>query len=137
LPGIQALFGFQLVAVFSDGFGEKLTRHEQLLHLVAIALTAIAVALIMTPAALHRGMGSRVVSDLFVRLSSRLLLFSMLPLALSVCVEFYLIARVIVGERFVTLFAIALFVIFLGLWFALPRARGLHKRIAGSRSVPR
>ena len=29
LPGIQALFGFQLVAVFNQSFGEKLSSGEQ------------------------------------------------------------------------------------------------------------
>jgi hypothetical protein len=132
-----ALFGFQLVAVFSAGFPEKLTRSEQLIHLGAIALTAIAVALIMTPAALHRAMGSQTVTKLFVHVSSRLLLLSMFPLALSVSLEFYLIARVIVGGNAVTLFAIALFAIFAMLWFVLPEARGLQRRIGGSRHDPR
>jgi hypothetical protein len=30
LPGIQALFGFQLIAVFNEGFAEKLSSNEQL-----------------------------------------------------------------------------------------------------------
>ena len=36
LPGIQALFGFQLIAVFNTGFASKLSAAEQrtLLHLV-------------------------------------------------------------------------------------------------------
>jgi hypothetical protein len=62
LPGIQALFGFQLITVFSPGFGERLEPHEQVVPLVAIALIALAVALIMTPAALH-GQESREVHD--------------------------------------------------------------------------
>ena len=33
LPGIQALFGFQLMAVFSPGFWERLDSSEQRLHL--------------------------------------------------------------------------------------------------------
>src|SRR5216683_301777 len=40
LPGIQALFGFQLVVVFSPGFSEKLTRPEQLVHFTAIRVIA-------------------------------------------------------------------------------------------------
>src|SRR4030095_10641479 len=51
LPGIQALFGFQLIAVFNQGFGEKLAPSEQVLHLLAFALVAVATALIITPAA--------------------------------------------------------------------------------------
>jgi len=54
LPGIQALFGFQLIAVFNQGFGEKLSHGAQLVHLLALVLAALAMALVMTPAALHR-----------------------------------------------------------------------------------
>lgn len=31
-PGIQALFGFQLIAVFNSRFAEELTEREQRLH---------------------------------------------------------------------------------------------------------
>src|SRR5438874_8821518 len=58
LPGIQALFGFQLIAVFSAEFEQKLGHAEQVAHLGAIGLVAIAVAMIMTPAALHREAGA-------------------------------------------------------------------------------
>jgi hypothetical protein len=54
LPGIQALFGFQLIAVFNTGVAEKLSQGEQELHLLAIALVAVSVALVMTPAAYQR-----------------------------------------------------------------------------------
>ena len=131
LPGIQALFGFQLVAVFNSAFGEKLSPSEQRLHLLAIALVAIAVALIMTPAALHRQRGAYEVSDTFVRVSSRLLLWSMVPLALSISLDFYLVSRVITGTRLVSLFGVAMFALFSALWFLLPRARGLQKAIGG------
>jgi len=54
LPGMQALFGFQLIAVFSQTFDQKLSAMNQVLHLIALALVAIAIGLVMTPAALHR-----------------------------------------------------------------------------------
>ena len=41
LPGIQALFGFQLIAVFNEGFSDKLTPGEQKLHLAAIISTVV------------------------------------------------------------------------------------------------
>src|SRR3954462_14880502 len=87
LPGIQALFGFQLIAVFNSSFEQKLRPAEQRLHLVAIALVAVAVAIIMTPAALHRQKGPYEVTDTFVRVSSRLLLCSMIPLAISISLD--------------------------------------------------
>src|SRR5205814_9891813 len=80
LPGIQALFGFQLVAVFETPFPRLLTAEEQQLHLAALGLVAIAAALVMTPAAYHRQTCPREVTAGFVRLSSRLLLAGMVPL---------------------------------------------------------
>src|SRR5439155_12636614 len=53
LPGIQALFGFQFVAIFNTSF-QELADQEKYLHLAALLLVAIAVALIMAPAAYHR-----------------------------------------------------------------------------------
>ena len=131
LPGIQALFGFQLIAVFNSGFDEKLTPSDRYLHLLAIALVAVAVAIIMTPAALHRQKGPYDVTDTFVRISNRLLLWSMAPLALGITVDFYLICKIIIGRPMVILLAAALFVLFVGLWFVLPRARRLQKVISG------
>ena len=34
LPGIQALFGFQLIAVFNQGFAQKLSAAEQAFRLL-------------------------------------------------------------------------------------------------------
>ena len=129
LPGIQTLFGFQLIAVFSDGFFRLLSPGEQRLHLLAMALTAVAVGLIMTPAALHRR--EHKVSWLFVRTSSRLLLASMMPLALSICLDFFLIGHAVTRWDGFALLAALLLVFFAGVWFALPRARNLQRLIGG------
>jgi hypothetical protein len=60
LPGMQALFGFQLIAVFSQAFHDHLSKFEQWLHLLALVLVAIAIALVMTPVAIHRKTGALV-----------------------------------------------------------------------------
>ncbi|HET9576908.1 MAG TPA: hypothetical protein VFP44_03720 [Usitatibacter sp.] len=39
LPGVQATFGFQLIAVFQQRFKEDLARPEQLLHLCSTSRT--------------------------------------------------------------------------------------------------
>jgi Family of unknown function (DUF6328) len=124
LPGIQALLGFQLIAVFSAGFDQKLGPTEQRLHLVAIALVAGAVALIMAPAAYHRQTGLHEVTETFVRLATRLLLISMVPLAIGICLDVYLIAETILGKwRPSLVLAAGLLALFVGLWFVLPRVR--------------
>jgi uncharacterized protein DUF6328 len=122
VPGMQALFGFQLIAVFNSAFSEQLSSMERILHLTAIVLVTIAIALVMTPAALHRQTEPVAVSSRFIRISSRLLMASMAPLAVGLCLDIYLVARVIVGTRGVAATtAASLLGVFIVLWLLLPR----------------
>jgi len=127
LPGIQALFGFQLIAVFSERFARELSPDEQHLHLLAIGLVAIAIALIMTPAAYHRQSDPQRVTESFVRISTRLLLASLWPLAVAICLEFYLVGRILIGTGVMLWLAALLFAWFLLLWFVLPRIARLRR----------
>jgi len=77
LPGIQALFGFQLIAVFNDAF-RRLEPFEQSLHFVALVLIALAIAIIMTPAAYNPAVERGSLSAFFVRLASGLVAAAML-----------------------------------------------------------
>jgi hypothetical protein len=54
LPGVQALFGFQLIAVFNQRFDDLLGTPERAIFLVALVLITAACALVMAPAAYHR-----------------------------------------------------------------------------------
>ncbi len=121
LPGIQTLFGFQLIVVFNGNFDRLLSVGEQHLHLVACGLVAISIALIMTPAAYHRHTGPQFITKRLVRLYTRLVLLSMPPLALSICMEVYLISRVIAGDWIASVVAPTLLGIIAFLWFILPR----------------
>jgi hypothetical protein len=53
LPGAQALLGFQLTVTLMRPF-EQLPESVKLLHVGALCCVAVAVILLMTPAALHR-----------------------------------------------------------------------------------
>jgi len=120
LPGIQALFGFQLIAVFNERF-RQLSEGEQLIHFTAIMLVAIAIALIMTPAAYHRLAEQATVSIFFVRLASWLIAAAMVPLMIGLTLEVYLLGRLILGSVRTSLAAAAfLFAIFSTLWFVFP-----------------
>ncbi len=123
LPGIQALFGFQLVAVFNSSFDQKLSALEQHLHFTALTLVAIAVALIMTPAALHRQGGGTEITAGFLRVSTKLVLWSMWPLPAGICIDFYIVGRVLIGGALAPWLTAILFAIFVALWFVLPRLR--------------
>lgn len=134
LPGLQALLGFQLIAVFNERFAHDLDGFEQRLHVLAMCLVALAVGLVMTPAAYHRNQGSRDISDTFIHVSSVLLLASMVPLALGLSIDFHLIARLVFGEAgLATIFGAGLFALLMTLWFVFPRAHRMHAIIADMR----
>lgn len=122
VPGMQALFGFQLIAVFSTSFKEDLSPTERVLHLVALLLVAIAIALVMAPAALHRQSEPMSVSRGFIRTSSRLLMASMIPLAAAICLDVYVIARVILGTSSgAVVVAVLLLGVFFVFWRVIPQ----------------
>ena len=127
LPGLQVLFGFQLAVVFSDRFPVVLAHRQQVLHLLAMALVVAAIAVIMTPAAYHRQTEPQAASEGFLRLSTWLLLSSMPLLAVAICLEFYLIAQVVLDEAAAWI-AGALLTLFALLWLVLPRVARWHRR---------
>jgi hypothetical protein len=120
LPGIQALFGFQLIAIFNTRF-QDLTLYEQCLHFSSLLLVALAIALIMTPAAYHRIVERGTVSHFFIDLASRLIAIAMIPLMFAIALEVLLLGRLILGRGWASLTAaggtLAIFAFF---WFLYP-----------------
>jgi hypothetical protein len=134
IPGMQALFGFQLIAVFNQTFSEKLSATEQRWHIVAIALVAVAIALLMAPAALHRQTEPMAISQRFINVSSRLLMWSMVPLVAGMCIDLFLVARLGLGNRLSALLvSAALLGVFVLLWVVLPKSRAMQNAF-GARS---
>lgn len=132
LPGIQALFGFQLIAVFNSTFDEKLTSLEQKLHLLAIVLVGVAIVIIMTPAAYHRQTGPEDITQQFIIIATRLMLFSTVPLIVSICIELYLISHLILHDTLLSLgITVGLLLVFLLLWFGLPHSEALKRIFSG------
>lgn len=129
LPGIQALFGFQLVAVFSERFSQ-LSALDQQLHLWATALVVVAIAMIMTPAAYHRQAEPRHVSLTFLRVCTWLLVASMAPLAVAITLEFYIVADVLWRDGPVLALSLGMLLLFVGLWGILPRVLLARERAA-------
>jgi hypothetical protein len=132
LPGIQAIFGFQLMSVFSERFKE-LGEGEQRLHYVAIALVVAAIAIVMTPAAYHRTQEANQVTDTFIVVSSRLLLAGMLPLAVALCLDLYLLGQMIFGQSLAVTLACAFFAGIFFMWGVFPRWHWLHLALARAR----
>jgi uncharacterized membrane protein len=123
LPGIQALFGFQLIAVFNNRF-HSLAPPEQVLHLIALLLVVLAIALIMTPASYHRIAERGTVSRRFVEMASWLLAVAMFPLMLGISIDVFLVARLILNNVTLSAGIAAISVIvFAGLWYVFPWTR--------------
>src|SRR6476660_9105450 len=69
LPGVQALFGFQTIAVFNDRFAD-LPSYATLCHLIGLGMVIMSVALVMTPAVYYRVVGAAFVSERMVKRSA-------------------------------------------------------------------
>lgn len=122
LPGIQALFGFQMIAVFNETFSKKLSLGQQKAHVVAIVLVVVSIALVMTPAVVHRLVEPRLATERFIMVASRLLLAAMVPLALAICIDVSIVTVLVWNEHRVTAFvSIAIGLIFLLSWVLYPR----------------
>lgn len=121
LPGVQAIFGFQLMVVFQQKFGEELDKPFQYLHLAALLLVAISAAIIMAPAAYHRIHGAREVTDRFIRISSRLLLVALGPLAVGLSLDVFLLGKLVIGQQALAiLLAAAVFGVMIFMWYLFP-----------------
>lgn len=140
LPGIQALFGFQLIAAFNARYME-LSAVDRGIHLLSLGLTALAIALIMTPAAYHRICEPDRTSLFFTRLASALVAAAMVPLLLSISLDVYVVTRLSVpdGARWIGVtLGTAAFVVFVALWLAFPYSqRGRRPRRAALRELRR
>jgi hypothetical protein len=120
LPGAQALLGFQLVIVLSSTF-EKLPDMSCLMHGLALLCVALSVTLLMTPAALHRIVWSGEDSEMLVTTGGHLTILALLPLALGMSGDAYVVLARITGNPVEAAAAAAIvFLFLLGLWFAWP-----------------
>ena len=128
LPGIQALFGFQMVAVFNQRF-EQLSTLGQTLHLAALLCTTVSILLILTPAAFHRQSEPAQISTRFCELGSKLLTASLFPLAVGISLDLYVICTLLTKSSLipilVSLFTCAAFI---WGWFGYPQTHKLKTK---------
>jgi hypothetical protein len=121
LPGVQALMGFQLMAAFNQRF-EQFSPGEQIMHFAAFLLLALTMGLLMAPAAYHRQAERCMVTERFVKMSSRLLTIAMVPFVAGICLDTYLLGKMILKETGPAILAAGVaLVVFVGLWFVLPQ----------------
>jgi hypothetical protein len=86
IPGGQALLGFQFVCTFTRSFKE-LPLSIQYIHAAALCAVALAVLLLMTPAALHRIAFHGEDDASFFRIGSALVVAASIPLAAGIAAD--------------------------------------------------
>jgi uncharacterized protein DUF6328 len=123
LPGVQAIFGFQLIAVFNQRFAEDLPDFAQRVHFASLTLVALAAALVMTPAAYHRMTGITHVTRRFLDTSSRLVMSRMVVLAFGLSLDYFVVGWLVFESMAMALAAAVMLAVLTALWIAFPRSR--------------
>lgn len=132
IPGVQALFGFQTMAVFNNRF-EELPASGVAAYLGGLAMLAIAIALLMAPAACHRMSERGQVSRSLIDLSSRLLTWGMLPLTIGLSLDIFVVVLATMENlRDAVVGGVAALLVFAAFWYLLP---ALRRRSAAARSA--
>ena len=128
LPGAQALLGFQLVTIFTDGF-EKLPNSSKYIHMISLTLMAVTMVLLMTPAAFHRIAANGEESERVQAVASGFLVAAMTTLPLGIAGDVYIlflkVTSSVLASRAV---ASAVLLFFYGLWFGFTLYRRMKLR---------
>jgi hypothetical protein len=120
IPGAQALFGFQFIAMLTAGFDE-LPQAPKIVHAVALALVAMNIVLLMTPAALHRLSFGGADSENFLRAASALVIAAPLFLAAGISAESYVVLGKVIDSKLAAAgYAAASFAVLAIFWYVLP-----------------
>jgi hypothetical protein len=127
LPGAQALLGFQLTVTLMHAF-EQLPLSSRLLHVAALISVAIAVILLMTPAALHRIAFKGEDTERFLRTGSWFVVSAPVPLAAGIAADLYVATSKASDSAFLgTILAVGIFLILAVLWYGLPLYLRMHQ----------
>ena len=119
LPGVQALLGFQFATTLMEDF-QKLPPSSKYLHLVSLGFIALSMVLLMTPAAFHRIVEEGEETERFHHFASRMMLAALVPLALGVSGDLFVVARKLTDSVPLALgLALGATVICLSVWFGI------------------
>jgi hypothetical protein len=102
-----------------DAFAQ-LPKISQYVHLASLGLMSTCIVLLMAPAAFHRIVERGEDTERLHRFSSAMVLSAMVPLALGIAGDFYVVLAKVLGSTSVAIaLAAASLVFFYGLWFGL------------------
>jgi len=129
LPGAQTLLGFQFVIFLMESF-DQIPDSSKYLHLASLGCTAVSIILLMTPAAYHRMVEEGENTEHFHRFASRMVVAAMVPLALGLSGDFFVVIRQVTDSPPLALIGMLLLLAFFyGLWFGFTLYRKRRRPI--------
>lgn len=120
LPGAQALLGFQFIVTMSKTFA-ALSILDRDIHFAALSAVALAMILLLTPAAVHRLTFEGRDLPLFHDIGSTLVTIALAPLAFGISADFYIAASKMLDSRAIAaIAATAIALLLFTLWYVIP-----------------
>jgi hypothetical protein len=137
LPGAQALLGFQLAIVLTRPFAE-LPGASKLVHAASLGAIALAVILLMAPAAYHRIVFAGEDAEEVHRSGSRFVTAATVPLALGLAGDVYVVlAKTAESAAVGTAAGLAVLALLIGLWHVFPLLARRRHRETGAHGAER
>jgi hypothetical protein len=119
LPGVQALFGFQTIAVFNERF-DDLETYAKICHVLGLAMVIVTIAMIMTPAVYYRACGGNATEHM-AKLSSKMIHRGVAPLMLGLSLDMFTVIFVVTSNLTVSIpGGVATLLLFVFVWYVLP-----------------
>jgi hypothetical protein len=120
LPGAQALLGFQLTVTLTRAFGQ-LSDSLKLFHVASLCCVAVAIILLMTPAALHRISFAGEDTPSFFTIGSWFVILAPAPLAIGIAGDLYVATSTAAASLTLgAILALAVFSLLTCLWYIVP-----------------
>lgn len=120
LPGIQALFGFQLITVFNPRFNDMVPV-DQNLYWIALLLLSVAMCLLMTPAAYDRQTKCHRDPKHFEHVATFMITCALFPFMTALAIDSYIVNReMFKAENLALATGVTTFIIFGVLWYGFP-----------------
>lgn len=126
MPGAQVLFTFLLVLPFQNRFGQ-VTEAQEYVYFAGFACAAIAIVLLITPAASHRIRWRQQDKEALLRYSTKTSIVALVFLALAMSASVFLVADFLFGAALTTATTALVVVLFSWFWFTRPLLRRLRE----------
>jgi drug/metabolite transporter (DMT)-like permease len=127
IPGVQVLFAFLLVVPFNQRFPD-ITNFQQTIYFVTLLLATGATAFLIAPTVHHRVQFREQDKERIVFTANRFAIVGLVLLALAMTGAIVLITDMLYKRTTVTVVAVAVALMFLVLWYAVPLRRSLSRR---------